>query len=81
MLYLSGLLTFALAAALNKKKSKNVNPFVSLTFSMFYVSVLLIVAAFVWEKPLAYHLTVGGAVGVLGTSIIGTGIGYMIFSG
>ena len=79
MLYLSGLLTFALAAALNKHKSKNINPFISLTFSMFYVSVFLIIAAFMWEKPLAYHLDLNGIIGALGSSIVGTGIGYMLF--
>ena len=70
---------FASAAALNKRYIKGINLFITTAFNLFYIAIILTIAAFIFSTPLKINFTMENISVLLGLGLLSTGIGYLLF--
>ena len=79
LLYISGIGAFAIAAAVNRHLCKGIDPFITTTYSLVYVAIIMTIAVFIFETPLQQTYTLSASLSVLSVGFISTAIGYLIF--
>lgn len=79
LLYISGLITFAIAATINKKFAADIDPLVTIAFNLFYIAVILTAAAFYFGDPVLDHFTMRNVSALVALGAGSTGIGYLIY--
>ncbi len=79
LLYLSGIAVFLIGVAINKAKCRDVNPFVSTMYGLFYAAVILVLVSLIFQHPWQHHYHVASWLSVAGLGLFSTGIGYLIF--
>jgi len=78
LLYVSGLLTFAISAAINKVYCSGVDPFISTLYNLFYTMIILTLLALSTGHTFA-HYTWPPILAILALGVLSTGVGYLIF--
>jgi len=79
LLYISGLISFAFAATANKRLAPNIDPLITITFNLFYIAIILVIAAFIKTNPLQDHFTTKNVIALFALGAGSTGIGYLIY--
>lgn len=79
LLYTSGLFAFTISAAISGHTCRNYDAFVTVTFSVLCTTAWLCLAAITIGHPSTSHYTWSNVLSAIGTGIISTGIGYLIY--
>ena len=79
VLYVSGLFFFALANVVGKKLIFGTNPLVTTCYSLFYMTIALVVSAYIVHNPIALNYSKESFFALLGLGLISTGVGYIIY--
>lgn len=79
LLYISGLISFALAATINKNFARSVDPLITVSYNLLYMAIILTAVALFFGNPIADHFTTKNIGALLALSIFSTGIGYLIY--
>lgn len=79
LFYLSGLAVFSIGIAANKHLGPKVNPLTSITNSILYTTITLVIIAFALENPIQQPYNSHIALSLLALGILSTGVGYIIF--
>jgi drug/metabolite transporter (DMT)-like permease len=79
LLYISGIALFAVAATANKRFAPDIDPLITIAFNLFYIGVILTVAACLHGDPAHDHFTFKNIAALLALGIGSTGVGYLIY--
>lgn len=79
LFYMSGLITFAFAATINKRFAADVDPLVTLSFNLFYIAIMLTIAAFIMGDPRHDHFNLKNTLSLIALGVGSTGVGYLIY--
>lgn len=79
LFYMSGLLAFAISAALTSHNCRQLNPALSVAYTTFYTMVYLCLLSIFNYPVLHIHYPLAAVLGACGTGVISTGFGYLIY--
>lgn len=78
-LYASGLFTFIISAGMSSRYCRQADAFLIVSLTVFYSTIFLIIAAFLFEQPLAAHYSSFALISIGGIGVLCTGVGYLIY--